>query len=257
VGILLKIIYGNVHHVITGRVLKQIQLAIECHSMIDPKMIIVALDYNNEEEVFKFVDNVDPNLCRIKIGKELFTKIGPRIIHKLHKKDFEIFLDLKFHDIPTTVYKACISAFSLNIWMLNIHLSGGYDMACAAMNAKKDCQSNSKLIGVTALTSLSDTDCERIYGCNRLDQIEKLKEIGLDANVDGFVCSAYDINTLKAANKIFVTPGIRIDNNTNDHHKVITPLEAIKLGSNYLVIGRSITESSNPNKTLEEIIKSL
>jgi orotidine-5'-phosphate decarboxylase len=141
--------------------------------------------------------------------------------------------------------------------MLNIHLSGGYDMACAAMNAKRDCQSNSKLIGVTVLTSLSDSDCVRIYGCNRLDQIKKLKDIGLDSNVDGFVCSPYDIDTLKADSKIYVTPGIRIDDNTNDHHKVITPLEATKLGSNYLVIGRSITESLNPNKTLTEIIKSL
>jgi orotidine-5'-phosphate decarboxylase len=143
--------------------------------MTDTKIIIVALDYDNEKEAYKFIDNLDPNLCRIKIGKELFTMVGPRIIHELHKKGFEIFLDLKFHDIPTTVYKACVSAFSLDIWMLNIHLSGGYDMACAAMKAKKDCQSNSKLIGVTALTSLSDSDCERIYGCKRLDQIKKLK----------------------------------------------------------------------------------
>jgi orotidine-5'-phosphate decarboxylase len=125
------------------------------------------------------------------------------------------------------------------------------------MKAKKDCQSNSKLIGVTALTSLSDSDCERIYGCKRLDQIQKLKDIGLDSNVNGFVCSPYDINILKADSKLYVTPGIRTDNTTNDHHKVITPLEAIKLGSNYLVIGRSITKSLNPNKTLEEIIKSL
>ena len=225
--------------------------------MFDTKKIIIALDYSNSEEVYKFIDNIDPNLCRLKIGKELFTKHGPSAIDKIHNKGFEVFLDLKFHDIPTTVYKACIAAFSLNIWMLNIHLSGGYDMACAAMNAKKDCQSNSKLIGVTALTSLSDSDCERIYGCKRLDQIKKLKDIGLDSNIDGFVCSPYDIDTLSADSKIYVTPGIRIEDNTDDHHKVITPLEAIKLGSNYLVIGRSITESLNPNKTLEEIIKSL
>ena len=225
--------------------------------MIDTKKIIIALDYSNIEEVYKFIDNIDPNLCRLKIGKELFTKYGPSTVKEIHNKGFEVFLDLKFHDIPTTVYKACIAAFSLNIWMLNIHLSGGYDMACAAMNAKNDCQSNSKLIGVTVLTSLSDTNCERIYGCKRFEQISKLKDIGLDSNVDGFVCSPYDIDTLKADRKIYVTPGIRTDNNINDHHKVITPLEAIKLGSNYLVIGRSITESLNPNKTLEEIVKSL
>ena len=225
--------------------------------MIDAKKIIVALDYNNIEDALKFIDNIDPSLCRIKIGKELFTKYGPKIILELHNKGFEIFLDLKFHDIPTTVYKACISALSLNVWMLNIHLSGGYDMAIAAMNAKKECQSNSKLIGVTVLTSLTDDDCIRIYGCKRSDQLKRLKDIGLDANIDGFVCSPYDIDILKADNKIFVTPGIRTNNNTNDHHKVITPQEALKLGSNYLVIGRSITESSNPNKEIERIINSL
>ena len=225
--------------------------------MIDTKKIIVALDYNSIEEVLKFIDSIDPSLCRLKIGKELFTKYGPKTILELHDKGFEVFLDLKFHDIPTTVYKACISALSLNVWMLNIHLSGGYDMAVAAMNAKKDCQSNSKIIGVTALTSLTDDDCTRIYGCKRSDQLIRLKDICLDANLDGFVCSPYDINILKTDNKIFVTPGIRTNDNTNDHHKVITPQEAIKLGSDYLVIGRSITESSNPNKELRRIVNSL
>ena len=225
--------------------------------MIDAKKIIVALDYDNNEDLFKFVENLDPGLCRLKIGKEIFTKYGPKTILELHDKGFEVFLDLKFHDIPSTVYKACISAFSLNIWMLNIHLSGGYDMAVAAMKAKKDCQSNSKLIGVTALTSLADDDCIRIYGCKRTDQLKRLKDIGLEANVDGFVCSPYDIEILTVNNKIYVTPGIRTDDNANDHHKVITPQEAIKLGANYLVIGRSITKSSDPNKELESIIDSL
>ena len=113
------------------------------------------------------------------------------------------------------------------------------------------------MIGVTALTSLTDDDCIRIYGCKRSEQLKRLKNIGLDANVDGFVCSPYDINILRTDNKVFVTPGIRTDGNINDHHKVITPQEALKLGSNYLVIGRSITESSNPNKELEKIIDSL
>ena len=130
-------------------------------------------------------------------------------------------------------------------------------MAVAAMNAKKDCQSNSKIIGVTALTSLTDDDCTRIYGCKRSDQLIRLKDICLDANLDGFVCSPYDINILKTDNKIFVTPGIRTNDNTNDHHKVITPQEALKLGSDYLVIGRSITESSSPNKELRRIVNSL
>ena len=225
--------------------------------MDDCKKIIVALDYDNLDSVTNLINSIDPELCRIKIGKELFTKYGPSIVKNIHEKGFEIFLDLKFHDIPTTVYKACISAFSLNIWMLNIHLTGGYDMAVSAMKAKKDCQSNSKLIGVTALTSLSDDDCIKIYGCKRSDQLKKMKDIGLEADIDGFVCSPYDINTLAAEDKIFVTPGIRTNSNTQDHHKVITPVKALQLGSTYLVIGRSITESLEPSKELKEIYQSL
>ena len=225
--------------------------------MDDSKKIIVALDYDNLDSVTNLINSIDPELCRIKIGKELFTKYGPSIVKNIHEKGFEIFLDLKFHDIPTTVYKACISAFSLNIWMLNIHLTGGYDMAVSAMKAKKDCKSNSKLIGVTALTSLSDDDCIKIYGCKRSDQLKKMKDIGLEADIDGFVCSPYDINTLAAEDKIFVTPGIRTNSNTQDHHKVITPVKALQLGSTYLVIGRSITESLEPSKELKEIYQYL
>ena len=225
--------------------------------IIDSKRIIVALDYNNNQDVLKLIDQIDPNICRLKIGKELFTNYGPKIIHEIHNKGFEVFLDLKFHDIPTTVYKACISAFSLNVWMLNIHLSGGPDMAIAAMNAKNDSESDTKLIGVSVLTSLSDDDCIRIYGCKRSDQIKKFKSVGLEANVDGFVCSPYDIDHLKTEDKILVTPGIRTKDIINDHHKVFAPKEALALGSDYLVIGRSITESSNPNKELEKIVNSL
>jgi orotidine-5'-phosphate decarboxylase len=225
--------------------------------MDDNKKIIVALDYNNLTPVKSFIDNVNPELCRIKIGKELFTKYGPNIIESIHERGFEIFLDLKFHDIPTTVYKACISAFSLNIWMVNIHLSGGHEMVTSAMRAKKDSESDTRLIGVTALTSLSDDDCIQIYGCRRLDQLKRLRDIGLNANIDGFVCSPYDIKTLAADDKIYVTPGIRTDNTNNDHHKVISPTQGIKLGSSYLVIGRSITQSSNPSEELKKINISL
>jgi orotidine-5'-phosphate decarboxylase len=257
VAILLRIIFGNAHHAIIGKQLNRLQLARELNIVDDSKKIIVALDYDNLDSVTNLINSIDPELCRIKIGKELFTKYGPSIVKNIHEKGFEIFLDLKFHDIPTTVYKACISAFSLNIWMLNIHLTGGYDMAVSAMKAKKDCQSNSKLIGVTALTSLSDDDCIKIYGCKRSDQLKKMKDIGLEADIDGFVCSPYDINTLAAEDKIFVTPGIRTNSNTQDHHKVITPVKALQLGSTYLVIGRSITESLEPSKELKEIYQSL
>ena len=225
--------------------------------MVDDKKIIVALDYDQKDSAYALLDKIDPSLCRVKIGKELFTKYGSDIVLNIQNKGFDVFLDLKFHDIPSTVYKACISAFSLNVWMLNIHLSGGLKMSLEAMRAKADCQSACKLIGVTVLTSLSDDDCHIIYGCNRSEQVQKFKEIGISSNIDGFVCSPLDIATLNDSNKIFVTPGIRIDRNKQDHHKVITPKEAIHLGSTYLVIGRSITDENNPNSVLESISDSL
>ena len=225
--------------------------------MVDPKKIIVALDYDRIDNALSLADNLNPDLCRLKIGKELFSKYGPEIVSQIQKKGFEIFLDLKFHDIPTTVYKACISAFSLDVWMLNIHLSGGLNMAEAAMKAKLDCESSSKIIGVTVLTSLSDEDCLNIYGCSRENELLRLKDIALEAEIDGFVCSPYDINVLQDVTKIYVTPGIRFGDDKQDHHKVAEPKEALNLGSHYLVIGRSITGNVNPNGVLEKILNSL
>ena len=225
--------------------------------MVDPKKIIVALDYDHIDNALSLADNLNPDSCRLKIGKELFSKYGPEIVSQIQKKGFEIFLDLKFHDIPTTVYKACISAFSLNVWMLNIHLSGGLNMAEAAMKAKLDCESSSKIIGVTVLTSLSDEDCLNIYGCSRENELLRLKDIALEAEIDGFVCSPYDINVLQDVTKIYVTPGIRFGDDKQDHHKVAGPKEALNLGSHYLVIGRSITGNINPNRVLEKILNSL
>jgi len=225
--------------------------------MVDPKKIIVALDYDHIDNALALADNLNPDSCRLKIGKELFSKYGPEIVSQIQKKGFEIFLDLKFHDIPTTVYKACISAFSLNVWMLNIHLSGGLNMAEAAMKAKLDCESSSKIIGVTVLTSLSDEDCLNIYGCSRENELLRLKDIALEAEIDGFVCSPYDINVLQDVTKIYVTPGIRFGDDKQDHHKVAGPKEALNLGSHYLVIGRSITGNVNPNRALERILNSL
>ncbi len=225
--------------------------------MVDTKKIIIALDYDHIDSALALADNLNPDLCRLKIGKELFTKYGPEIVVKIQKKGFEIFLDLKFHDIPTTVYKACISAFSLDVWMLNVHLAGGLNMTEAAMRAKLDCGSSSKLIGVTVLTSLSDQDCHNIYGCSRENELLRLKDIAIEADIDGFVCSPYDINVLKDTTKIYVTPGVRFGNDKQDHHRAAAPKEALDLGSHYLVIGRSITGNSNPNERLEEIISSL
>tara|TARA_B100000035_G_scaffold315422_1_gene336015 strand:- start:4778 stop:5455 length:678 start_codon:yes stop_codon:yes gene_type:complete len=225
--------------------------------MDDPKKIIIALDYDHIDYALALSDKVNPELCRLKIGKELFTKYGPHIVRDIQNKGFDIFLDLKFHDIPTTVYKACLSALSLNIWMLNVHLSGGVDMVKAAMKAKKHSETSTKLIGVSVLTSLSDNDCLKIYGCSRHEELQRLKHIAAESEVDGFVCSPYDINTLKDPSKIYVTPGIRISNDKQDHHKAAKPREAIDLGADYLVIGRSVTNSESPNTILEEIIETL
>ena len=225
--------------------------------MVENKKIIVALDYDKKDHAYALLDQIDPSLCRVKIGKELFTKYGSELVLNVQNKGFDVFLDLKFHDIPTTVYKACISAFSLNIWMLNIHLSGGLKMSLEAVRAKKDAQTDCKLIGVTVLTSLSDTDCLQIYGRDRRKQVQKFREIGELCNIDGFVCSPLDIADLSSSNKIFVTPGIRVDSKKHDHHRVISPKEAMNLGSTYLVIGRSITANEDPNTVLRSILNSL
>jgi len=130
-------------------------------------------------------------------------------------------------------------------------------MVISAMKAKHDTQSSCKLIGVTALTSLSDNDCKTIFGCSRDKQIDRLKTIGLSADIDGFVCAPNDIKSLSCINKLYVTPGIRLGQNTDDHHKSCTPKEALNLGASYLVIGRTITASTHPNNTLSEILKGL
>jgi len=220
-------------------------------------MIIVAIDETAFDRASEIIDCLDSKKCMVKIGSVAFNSMGHKIIWLAAEKGFEIFLDLKFHDIPTTVYKACLSALSLNVWMLNVHLSGGVDMAKAAMRAKEHCETPTKLIGVTALTSLSDNDCLKIYGCSRHEELQRLKHIAMESGVDGFVCSPYDINTLKDSTKIYVTPGIRINNDKQDHHKAAKPKEAIDLGSDYIVIGRAITGNPNPNSVLEDIIRTL
>jgi len=225
----------------------------------DSNKIIIALDYSDKNDVFSLCQKLNPSECRLKIGKQLFTKYGPEIVNQLQDKGFEIFLDLKFHDIPTTVYKACIEAYKLGIWMLNIHLLGGKPMIDAAINAKNEINSNAKLIGVTLLTSHSNEDLEYIGNEKRSDVVNKLSIIANESGLDGIVCSANDIKDIKSEykNLDFVTPGIRLNNKANDHSTTCTPEEAIKLGSTYLVIGRPITESKDPASVVKEILLSI
>tara|TARA_B100001123_G_C15267261_1_gene1008925 strand:+ start:209 stop:901 length:693 start_codon:yes stop_codon:yes gene_type:complete len=219
--------------------------------------IIIALDYDNENKIYQFCDQIDPSSCKIKIGKQVFTKFGPNIINNLQEKKFEIFLDLKFHDIPTTVYKACKEAFDLGVWMLNIHLLGGIEMIAAAKQARDEINSDAKLIGVTLLTSTTDSALNNIGLSERPAMIKKLAELASKTKIDGVVCSPSDIRFVREIDKtlLFVTPGIRLDTTADDHAEVFTPRDAIKLGSNYIVIGRPITESNNPMQIITNIIE--
>ncbi|MEC8996558.1 MAG: orotidine-5'-phosphate decarboxylase [Pseudomonadota bacterium] len=218
--------------------------------------IIIALDYDDENKIYDFCDQIDPSICKIKIGKQVFTKYGPKIIDNLQSKKFEIFLDLKFHDIPTTVYKASREAFDLGIWMLNVHLLGGIEMIKAAKQARDEVNSDANLIGVTLLTSTTNKSLNNIGLDERPAVIKKLAEIASKTNIDGVVCSPSDIRFIREINKtlLFVTPGIRLDTMSDDHAEVFTPRDAIKLGSNYIVIGRPITESTNPMQIIKNII---
>ena len=221
----------------------------------DNNQIIVALDYDNKKQALELSEKLDPSYCRLKIGKQLFTKYGPTIVDELQKRNFEIFLDLKFHDIPITVYKACIEAYELGVWMLNVHLLGGKEMVSAAREARDTVNKQSKLTGVTLLTSHNEEGMAHLGMNTREDVVKNLSIIASDAKIDGVVCSPGDINSINTSKNSleFVTPGIRLSDDSNDHSKIYTPKIALELGSSYLVIGRPITEAKDPMSIVEKI----
>ena len=225
------------------------------NSHFEKNRIIVALDYDDKKQALELSKKLDPSYCRLKIGKQLFTKYGPAIIDELQDMDFEIFLDLKFHDIPVTVYKACLEAYKLGIWMLNIHLLGGQEMVLAAKEARDEVNKKSKIIGVTLLTSHNEESMAHLGMNMREDVVKNLSIIASDAKIDGVVCSPGDINSINTSKNSleFVTPGIRLDDDSNDHSKIYTPEIALELGSSYLVIGRPITEAKDPMSIVEKI----
>lgn len=219
--------------------------------------IIVALDFDSLEETFAFVDSVDPSLCRLKVGKRLFTLYGPDIVKALQQRGFEIFLDLKFHDIPNTVSDACKAASDIGVWMVNVHALGGYAMLSQAKKALSD--SETLLIAVTILTSHSQETLKEIGLSGDVDSaVISLSQLAKKAGLDGVVCSALEAPQLKKAmGRAFqlVTPGIRLHGeDTHDQKRVVTPSEAISRGADYLVIGRSITNASKPNEVLNQIL---
>ena len=224
--------------------------------------VIVALDYDNKHSALTLADRLDPKYCRVKVGKELFTAAGPSVVKELSDRGFDIFLDLKFHDIPNTVAKALSAAADLGVWMANVHASGGSRMMSAAKQALGNSGSDMLLIGVTVLTSMDTSDLEEV-GIKRTlsDQVLHLASMTKDSGLDGVVCSAQEARTLKESlGKDFklVTPGIRLANSAaDDQRRIVTPSDAMALGSDYLVIGRPITQSADPLATLLEINCSL
>ena len=204
-------------------------------------------------------DKLDPNICRLKVGNQLFTSSGPKIVKTLHDKGFEIFLDLKFHDIPNTVYESVRSAANLGVWMINVHASGGSKMLDASKKALEGFDKPPLLIGVTILTSISEEILTEI-GFNNLDkQVMRLTKLAQRSGLDGVVCAASDASKVKQTcgeSFLTVTPGIRPrDADLNDQRRTSTPKEAIANGSDFLVIGRPITGSEDPTNALENIYK--
>jgi orotidine-5'-phosphate decarboxylase len=222
--------------------------------------IIVALDFADSKSALSLVNELDPKKCKLKVGKELFTAAGPQLIESLVAKDFKVFLDLKFHDIPTTVKKACEAASNLGVWMLNVHASGGSAMMQAALEGVNNSSNNPYLIAVTVLTSMNQASLNEIgIEVDVENQVLRLAKLAQNTGLDGVVCSAMEANLLKKQLKddfLLVTPGIRPANvNRDDQSRVVTPQDAINNGASFLVIGRPITQAPNPLQALESILQ--
>jgi orotidine-5'-phosphate decarboxylase len=224
----------------------------------DPK-IIVALDYDNQPDALFMAQCLDPQRCRLKVGKELFTIAGPELIKSLHKLGFEVFLDLKFHDIPNTVAKAVLAAAKLGVWMVNVHASGGSEMMETTITAMQTAGGKQPiLIAVTVLTSM-DADGLRETGINQTpaERVLELAKLTQNSGLAGVVCSAQEAQLLKqqlGSEFILVTPGIRpAFASVGDQKRIMTPAQAIAAGSDYLVIGRPITQADDPMQALELI----
>ena len=226
------------------------------------KPIIVVLDFPEAKSAMALAARLDPAACRVKVGKELHTAAGPQVIDDLMHRGFDVFLDLKFHDIPNTVASACRVAARQGVWMINVHASGGRRMMLAAREAVDSSSLKPLLIGVTVLTSLSDAEAQEVgFTGTAADNVMRLATLTKDCGLDGVVCSAEEATSLKAALGTqfqLVTPGIRLEGDAkDDQQRVVTPVEAIKLGADYLVIGRSITHAKDPIATLNSINQQL
>lgn len=220
--------------------------------------IIVALDFGRESDAMALVERLDPSRCRVKIGKEMFTRNGPQLVEKLVAKGYDVFLDLKFHDIPNTVAGACRSAADLGVWMINVHALGGKRMMEAARDALEKNSSRPQLIGVTILTSMGEEDIAQIgLSGTPADNVRRLALLAQESGLDGVVCSPKEVEMLREAIKSefrLVTPGIRPAwAEKGDQTRITTPADAVRMGSDYLVIGRPITSAEEPLQALAKI----
>lgn len=220
--------------------------------------VIVALDFDKLDDARRFAEHMDPAACRMKVGKELFTAVGPAVVEYLVGRGFDVFLDLKFHDIPHTVGRACRMAASLGVWMINVHALGGRRMLEAAAAAVANLACRPLMTGVTILTSLDQTDLAEIGLHGEVsDHVVRLARLARDAGLDGVVCSSREAPLLRAATApdfVLVTPGIRPQGHGSDDQKrVMTPAQAIHVGADYLVIGRPLTEAPDPVAVLAAI----
>ena len=224
--------------------------------------VIVALDFDNQQAALSLADQLDPSQCRLKVGKELFTAAGPELVKALVARNFDVFLDLKFYDIPNTVAKAVKASADLGVWMANVHASGGSRMMSAAKQALDEQGSEMQLIAVTVLTSMDDTDLlETGVQRSPSEQVMHLAKLTQKSGLQGVVCSAQEASALKSAlgpDFKLITPGIRLpDSAADDQRRIVSPTDAVAMGSDYLVIGRPITQSAQPLETLRQINQSL
>ena len=224
--------------------------------------IIVALDNMSMEASLTLADQLDPALCRLKVGKELFTRCGPTIVQALHQRDFDVFLDLKFHDIPNTTAQAVLAAADLGVWMVNVHASAGLEAMSLSKQRLLDGNFETLLIAVTVLTSMDKAALAQTGITVALDeQVSRLAQLTKQAGLDGVVCSAQEAKVLKTLcghDFKLVTPGIRLpEDSSDDQKRICTPKQALDDGSDYLVIGRSITQALDPAAKLRKILQSI
>ena len=229
----------------------------------DSKAVIIALDFAEQAPALELADRLDPARCRLKVGKEMFTRFGADFVKALHEREFDVFLDLKFHDIPNTVAKACQAAADLGVWMLNVHASGGRAMMEHAMKGLEQYgHDRPLLIAVTVLTSMTQEQFNELGLSGSIEeQVKRLAKLTNDSGLDGVVCSAQEATALRSVvteDFLLVTPGIRPAGSAkDDQHRIMTPVDALQAGSNYLVIGRPITKADDPLKALYDIADSV